>query len=374
MPEWYRGEALLAVAARVGTTRLIDNLPVLVGPGRRAARRRSPDVPHARAEVCARDDATRLTLPRRLGRARTRLDDARRRRRGRLRHRRADLRAAAARAGRPRAAGHQDGARRRARPGGRRAASRPRSTRRTHPQEHLRRHPGRRRRAVRRGGGRACWSPRARRGCASSSRSAPSSTATPDGEIALTREGGHHRDRIAHAGGDATGAEISRALIAALRRGAVDDPGIEVVEHALVVDLLQPPTTARVCGVTLHVHRRGPAGRRRRGLRRGRSCWPPAAWGRSTPRRPTRRSRPATASRRRCGPARAVTDLEFVQFHPTVLWLGEGSHRPAAADLRGGARRGRVPGRRRRRAVHARACTSWPTWPRATWWPGRSST
>ena len=31
-----------------------------------------------------------------------------------------------------------------------------------------------------------------------------------NGQIALTREGGHHRDRIAHAGGDATGAEISR--------------------------------------------------------------------------------------------------------------------------------------------------------------------
>jgi len=29
--EWYRGEALLAVAARVGTTRLIDNVPLLVG-------------------------------------------------------------------------------------------------------------------------------------------------------------------------------------------------------------------------------------------------------------------------------------------------------------------------------------------------------
>jgi pantoate--beta-alanine ligase len=33
VPEWYRGEALLAVAGRVGTTRLIDNLPLLVGPG-----------------------------------------------------------------------------------------------------------------------------------------------------------------------------------------------------------------------------------------------------------------------------------------------------------------------------------------------------
>lgn len=33
VPEWYVGEALLAVAARVGTTRLIDNLPLLLGPG-----------------------------------------------------------------------------------------------------------------------------------------------------------------------------------------------------------------------------------------------------------------------------------------------------------------------------------------------------
>lgn len=33
VPEWYRGEALLAVAGRVGTTRLIDNMPVRVGPG-----------------------------------------------------------------------------------------------------------------------------------------------------------------------------------------------------------------------------------------------------------------------------------------------------------------------------------------------------
>ena len=48
-----------------------------------------------------------------------------------------------------------------------------------------------------------------------------------------------------------------------------------------------------------------------------------------------------------------VRDLEFVQFHPTVMWLGPRLARPAAADLRGGARRGRVPRRRRRRAVHA---------------------
>ena len=31
VPAWYRGNALLAVAARVGTTRLIDNVPLVVG-------------------------------------------------------------------------------------------------------------------------------------------------------------------------------------------------------------------------------------------------------------------------------------------------------------------------------------------------------
>ena len=79
---------------------------------------------------------------------------------------------------------------------------------------------------------------------------------TPSGEIALTREGGHHRDRIAHAGGDATGAEISRALITALQ-AVRDDPGIEVLEHALVLDVLTSSPTGdggpTACGVTLHV-------------------------------------------------------------------------------------------------------------------------
>ncbi|MBM6405569.1 pantoate--beta-alanine ligase [Phycicoccus sp. CSK15P-2] len=50
VPEWYRGEALLAVAARIGTTRLIDNTPLVVGPGGGAIDVFS-DVPHARAEV-----------------------------------------------------------------------------------------------------------------------------------------------------------------------------------------------------------------------------------------------------------------------------------------------------------------------------------
>lgn len=142
------------------------------------------------------------------------------------------------------------------------------------------------------------------------------------GEIKLTREGGHHRDRIAHAGGDATGAEISRALIAALAQ-VQDDPGIEVVEHALVVDLLTADD-GTVCGVTLHVIGAGQVGGV--GAAHGRAVVlatgglgqiytsttnPPVATG------------DGMAAALRAG-AR-VTDLEFVQFHPTVLFLGEGS-------------------------------------------------
>ena len=72
-----------------------------------------------------------------------------------------------------------------------------------------------------------------------------------DGAISLTREGGHHRDRILHAGGDATGKESSRALIEARHR-VKGDTGIEVIEHARVVDRLQDDSS-RVCGATIHV-------------------------------------------------------------------------------------------------------------------------
>ena len=142
------------------------------------------------------------------------------------------------------------------------------------------------------------------------------------GGLSLTREGGHHRDRILHAGGDATGREISRALIAALDR-VRDDPGIEVIEHALVVDLLTDHTE-RVCGVTLHVIGEGQvdgvgaAHARAVVLATGglgqiysATTNPPVATG------------DGMAAALRAGAV--LADLEFVQFHPTVLWLGEGS-------------------------------------------------
>jgi L-aspartate oxidase len=148
----------------------------------------------------------------------------------------------------------------------------------------------------------------------------------PDGEISLTREGGHGRDRIAHAGGDATGKEISRALIASLAAALVavkEDPGIEVLEHALVVDLLQDKD-ARVCGVTLHVIGEGQLD----GVGAARARAVVLATGGlgqvySATTNPSVATGDGVAAALRAGAV--ISDLEFVQFHPTVLWLGEGA-------------------------------------------------
>ena len=147
----------------------------------------------------------------------------------------------------------------------------------------------------------------------------------PGGAITLTREGGHHRDRIAHAGGDATGAEISRALIAQLE-AIRSDPGIEVIEHAMVVDLLTAPADGDgrpgpVCGVTLHII--GEGTRDGVGAALARSVIM-ATGGIGQVFRSSTNPASATgdglAAALRAGAA--VADLEFVQFHPTVLWQG----------------------------------------------------
>jgi L-aspartate oxidase len=143
-----------------------------------------------------------------------------------------------------------------------------------------------------------------------------------EGGLKLTREGGHRRDRIAHAGGDATGREISRALIAALE-AVQEDPGIEVIEHALVVDLLQD-ADGRVCGVTLHVIGEGQID----GVGAARARAVVLATGGlgqvySSTTNPSVATGDGMAAALRAGAVMA--DMEFVQFHPTVLWLGEGS-------------------------------------------------
>lgn len=141
----------------------------------------------------------------------------------------------------------------------------------------------------------------------------------PDGELSLTREGGHHRDRIAHAGGDATGAEIQRALIAAVERA----PAIEVIQHALALDLLLA-ADGGVAGLTLHVLGEGQHDGVGAVLCRAvvlASGGLGQVFSQST--NPSVSTGDGTALALRAG-AR-VRDLEFVQFHPTVMWLGPDS-------------------------------------------------
>ncbi|GAA1428126.1 L-aspartate oxidase [Streptomyces thermospinosisporus] len=136
-----------------------------------------------------------------------------------------------------------------------------------------------------------------------------------DGGLALTREGGHHRRRIAHAGGDATGAEISRALVEAVRAR-----GVRTIENALVLDLLTD-AEGRTAGVTLHVMGEG----QHDGVGAVHAPAVVLATGGmgqvfSATTNPSVSTGDGVALALRAGAE--VSDLEFVQFHPTVLFLG----------------------------------------------------
>src|SRR5579862_6184515 len=55
-----------------------------------------------------------------------------------------------------------------------------------------------------------------------------------DGHLALTREGGHSHRRIVHALGDATGAEVMRAIIDRARQA----PNVTLWDRSFTIDLL----------------------------------------------------------------------------------------------------------------------------------------
>lgn len=136
------------------------------------------------------------------------------------------------------------------------------------------------------------------------------------GRFELTREGGHRRNRIVHAGGDATGAEVQRALEAAVAR----DPGITVIEHALVLDLLTS-ATGRAAGVTLHVLGEGTPDGVGAVLARA-VVLATGGMGQvfAATTNPAVSTGDGVALALRAGAV--VADLEFVQFHPTALYLG----------------------------------------------------
>ncbi len=133
-----------------------------------------------------------------------------------------------------------------------------------------------------------------------------------DGGFVKGLEAAHSYPRILHSGGDATGTAIEKALVSRLRSSSV-----AVIEHAFLVDLIVDG--GRVRGVDLLVGEApDAAGRRERveadavvlatggaGELYAHSTNPPVATG------------DGIAAALRAGAD--VRDLEFFQFHPTVL-------------------------------------------------------
>ncbi|HUY36806.1 MAG TPA: L-aspartate oxidase [Pirellulales bacterium] len=148
------------------------------------------------------------------------------------------------------------------------------------------------------------------------------------GSLALGREGGHSHDRIVHALGDATGKEVMRAVIA--RTGGL--PNVETWQDTFTLDLLT-----------------------RDGLCRGALVWNPRhgktlVWAKQTILctggagriyRETTNPPVATAD----GHAIALRagaelrDMEFMQFHPTVLYIAGSSRSLITEAMRGAGAR-----------------------------------
>jgi len=162
------------------------------------------------------------------------------------------------------------------------------------------------------------------------------------GELALGLEAAHNRRRIVRAGGDATGDEILRTLVAAVRNA----PWITVYENLTADDLLLHE--GRVVGLHAHYDQHGEVDilasaviLATGGIGRvyARTTNPPEATG------------DGVAMAARAGAT--LADMEFVQFHPTALDVGLDPMPLATEALRGeGALLVLGDGRRFMRSAH----------------------
>jgi L-aspartate oxidase len=126
--------------------------------------------------------------------------------------------------------------------------------------------------------------------------------------LALAREGGHSVSRVVHAGGDATGAEIERALVAAVR--SLDR--VEVRERCFAVDLVVEG------GRCVGVRALDPAGAPIE-VRATHTIVATGGAGQlfAVTTNPVVSTGDGIALAVRAGAA--VADVEFMQFHPTAL-------------------------------------------------------
>src|SRR5439155_781610 len=161
---------------------------------------------------------------------------------------------------------------------------------------------------------------------------------TQDGEIALAREGAHSQARVLHAGGDSTGAHIELTLASLARQ-----EGITVLEHTIALEILTESPDPAHPSRRLPPHPepiRGSSGRTGGGALAVRAVRALNAMTDEASEYSCRHLILATGGagqmyRVSTNPAVAtgdgialayragaeVTDMEFVQFHPTALRL-----------------------------------------------------
>jgi len=147
---------------------------------------------------------------------------------------------------------------------------------------------------------------------------------TADGELVLGREGGHNRHRVAHALGDATGKEIMRAVIARVR----NNPNATVWRHAFTIDLLTQSDHCRGALVWNEEHGKTLVWAKQTVLCTGgvgqiyrESTNPAVATG------------DGHAAAYRAGVE--LRDMEFMQFHPTVLYIAGSGRSLITEAMRG---------------------------------------
>jgi L-aspartate oxidase len=145
------------------------------------------------------------------------------------------------------------------------------------------------------------------------------------GLLALTREGGHSHRRIVHALGDSTGHEVMRAVIAKARAA----PNLTILDDTFTLDLLTDESGA-CAGATIRHAARGTL-----------HAWATqtilASGGCGMVYRETTNPPVATgdgmAAAYRAGAE--LRDMEFMQFHPTVLYVAGSARHLISEAVRG---------------------------------------
>ncbi len=144
------------------------------------------------------------------------------------------------------------------------------------------------------------------------------------GEIALTQEGGHSHRRIVHALGDATGKEVMRAMLAELR----NRPNVQIWERTFTIDLLTYEGQCQGAIVWNPHHGKTIVWAKQTILATG---------GAGQLYRETTNPEIATgdgyAIAFRAGAE--MRDMEFMQFHPTVLYIAGSSRHLITEAVRG---------------------------------------